>query len=424
MTHAIRFHQTGEPEVLRWEEVTLPELQPGEARIQQHAVGLNFIDICHRSGAYPVPLPSGIGLEGAGVVEAVGNAVTELKPGDRVAYAGGPLGAYAEARNIPADRLVKLPDAIDFRTAAAMMLKGMTAQYLLRRTYRVQAGDTILIHAAAGGVGLVVCQWAKALGATVIGTVGSDAKAELARAHGCDHTIVYTRENFTQRVREITGGAGVPVVYDSVGKDTFMASLDCLRPFGLLVSFGSASGAVPPLDIGMLAPKGSLYVTRPTIATYTAKRADLVQSAGELFDMVGSGKVKIEVNQTYALKDAALAHADLGGRKTTGSRCYCHKRGSNLCSPFSSPIPRAARARAPWPPTSPAGSPVRGTASCWGISIASNPPASGCGCDRRPCRTSPPGISRRISRRGRPRTPRTWCSTRRPGCTARSWPRC
>ncbi len=319
MTHAIRFHQTGEPEVLRWEEVTLPELQPGEARIQQHAVGLNFIDIYHRSGAYPVPLPSGIGLEGAGVVEAVGNAVTELKPGDRVAYAGGPLGAYAEARNIPADRLVKLPDAIDFRTAAAMMLKGMTAQYLLRRTYRVQAGDTILIHAAAGGVGLVVCQWAKALGATVIGTVGSDAKAELARAHGCDHTIVYTRENFTQRVREITGGAGVPVVYDSVGKDTFMASLDCLRPFGLLVSFGSASGAVPPLDIGMLAPKGSLYVTRPTIATYTAKRADLVQSAGELFDMVGSGKVKIEVNQTYALKDAALAHADLGGRKTTGS---------------------------------------------------------------------------------------------------------
>jgi len=319
MTHAIRFHQTGGPEVLRWEEIALPELQPNEARIKQHAVGLNFIDIYHRSGAYAVPLPSGIGLEGAGVVEAVGNAVADLRPGDRVAYAGGPLGAYAEVRNIPADRLVKLPDAIDFRTAAAMMLKGMTAQYLLRRTYRVQPGDTILIHAAAGGVGLIVCQWAKALGATVIGTVGSDAKAELARAHGCDHAIVYTRENFTQRVKEITGGAGVSVVYDSIGKDTFMASLDCLRPFGLMVSFGSASGPVPPFDIGVLAPKGSLFVTRPTIMTHIAKRADLIQSAGELFDMVGSGKVKIEVNQTYALKDAALAHADLGGRQTTGS---------------------------------------------------------------------------------------------------------
>ena len=319
MTHAIRFHQTGGPEVLRWEEVALAELQPHEARVKQHAVGLNFIDIYHRSGLYPVPLPSGIGLEGAGMVEAVGSAVTDLKPGDRVAYAGGPLGAYAETRNIPADRLVKLPDAIDFKQAAAMMLQGITAQYLLRRTYVVQPGDTILIHAAAGGVGLIVCQWAKALGATVIGTVGSDAKAELARAHGCDHTIVYTRENFTQRVREITGGAGVPVVYDSIGKDTFMASLDCLRPLGLMVSFGSASGPVPLFDLGILSPKGSLFVTRPTIMTYTAKRADLLQSAGELFDMVGAGKVKIEVNQTYALKNAAQAHADLGGRKTTGS---------------------------------------------------------------------------------------------------------
>ncbi|MFA6310195.1 MAG: quinone oxidoreductase [Sterolibacterium sp.] len=319
MTHAIRFHQTGGPEVLRWEEVALPDLKPGEARVRHHAVGLNFIDIYHRSGAYPVPLPSGIGLEGAGVIEAVGGAVTELAVGDRVAYAGGPLGAYAELRNLPADRLVKLPDAIDFKVAASMMLKGMTAQYLLRRTYRVQPGDTILIHAAAGGVGLIVCQWAKALGATVIGTVGDDAKADLARAHGCDHAIVYTRENFTQRVKEITGGAGVPVVYDSIGKDTFMASLDCLRPLGMMVSFGSASGSVPPFDISQLAPKGSLFLTRPTIMTYTAKRADLLQSAGELFDMVSSGKVKIEVNQTYALKDAIQAHTDLGGRKTTGS---------------------------------------------------------------------------------------------------------
>ncbi|MCX7176796.1 MAG: quinone oxidoreductase [Proteobacteria bacterium] len=319
MTYAIRFHQTGGPEVLRWEEVALPDLKPNEARVKHHAVGLNFIDIYHRTGVYALPMPSGIGLEGSGVVEAVGGAVTELAVGDRVAYAGGPLGAYAEVRNIPADRLVKLPDAINFKDAASMMLKGMTAQYLLRRTYRVQPGDTILIHAAAGGVGLIVCQWAKALGATVIGTVGDDAKAELARAHGCDHAIVYTRENFTQRVKEITGGAGVPVVYDSIGKDTFMASLDCLQPLGMMVSFGSASGQVPPFDINQLAPKGSLYVTRPTIGTYTAKRADLLQSAGELFAVVSSGKVKIEVNQTYALKDATQAHIDLAGRKTTGS---------------------------------------------------------------------------------------------------------
>ncbi|TRZ65730.1 MAG: quinone oxidoreductase [Rhodocyclaceae bacterium] len=319
MTHAIRFHQTGGPEVLRWEEIALPDLKPNEARVRHHAVGLNFIDIYHRTGVYALPLPSGIGLEGAGVIEAVGSAVSELALGDRVAYAGGPLGAYSESRNIPADRLVKLPDAINFKDAASMMLKGMTAQYLLRRTYRVQPGDTILIHAAAGGVGLIVCQWAKALGATVIGTVGDDAKAALARAHGCDHAIVYSRENFTERVKEITGGAGVPVVYDSIGKDTFMASLDCLRPFGMMVSFGSASGQVPPFDINQLAPKGSLYVTRPTIGTYTAKRADLLQSAGELFMMVNSGKVKIEVNQTYALKDAIQAHVDLAGRKTTGS---------------------------------------------------------------------------------------------------------
>ena len=319
MTHAIRFHQTGGPEVLRWEEIPLPDLQPNEARVRHHAVGLNFIDIYHRIGMYPLTLPSGIGLEGAGVVEAVGGAVSELAVGDRVAYAGGPLGAYAEVRNIPADRLVRLPDAIDFKQAASMMLKGMTAQYLLRRTYRVQPGDHILIHAAAGGVGLIVCQWAKALGATVIGTVGDDAKAELACAHGCDHAIVYSRENFTERVKEITGGAGVPVVYDSIGKDTFMASLDCLQAFGMMVSFGSASGKVPPFDINQLAPMGSLFVTRPTIGTYTAKRADLLQSAGELFTMVNSGKVKIEVNQTYPLKDAIQAHIDLAGRKTTGS---------------------------------------------------------------------------------------------------------
>ncbi|MFA7268592.1 MAG: quinone oxidoreductase [Sterolibacterium sp.] len=319
MTHAIRFHQTGGPEVLRWEEVPLPEPQPGEATVKHHAVGLNFIDIYHRTGLYPLPLPSGIGLEGAGVVEAVGSNVTDLKPGDRVAYAGGPVGAYAEIRNIPADRLVRLPSAISFEQGAAMLLQGMTAQYLLRRTYRVQPGDSILIHAAAGGVGLIVCQWAKALGANVIGTVGSEEKAALARAHGCDHALIYTRENFVQLVKKITGGAGVPVVYDSIGKDTFMASLDCLRPLGMMVSFGNASGPVPPFDLGELAKRGSLFVTRPSLFAYVAKRADLLQSAAELFDMVISGQVKIEVNQTYALKDAARAQSDLALRKTTGS---------------------------------------------------------------------------------------------------------
>jgi len=322
MPHAIRIHATGGPEVLCWEEVGVGEtaaLAPGEARVRHAAVGLNFIDIYHRSGLYPLPLPSGIGLEGAGSVEAVGSAVTDLKPGDRVAYAGGPPGAYAEVRNIPADRLVKLPDAIDFKTAAAMMLQGMTAQYLLRRTYRVQPGDTILIQAAAGGVGLIVCQWAKALGATVIGTVGSDEKAALAKAHGCDHPIIYTREDFVARVREITHGEGVPVVYDSIGKDTFTGSLDCLRPLGMMVTFGNASGPVPPVDTLELSKRGSLFLTRPTLFTYIAKRADLLASAQELFDVVASGTVKIEVNQTYALKDAAQAHSDLAARKTTGS---------------------------------------------------------------------------------------------------------
>lgn len=319
MTHAIRFHQAGGPEVLRWEDVEVPAPQAAEATVRHHAVGLNFVDIYYRTGLYPAPVPSGIGLEGAGVVTAVGSAVTDLKPGDRVAYAGGPLGAYSEARNIPADRLVKLPDAIPFEAAAAMMLQGMTAQYLLRRTYRVQPGDTILIHAAAGGVGLIVCQWAKALGATVIGTVGSDEKAALAKAHGCDHAIVYSRENFSQRVREITGGAGVPVVYDSIGKDTFTGSLDCLRPLGMMVTFGNASGPVPPFDLVELSKRGSLFITRPSLFAYSASRDDLVNMASELFDVVGSGKVKIEVRQTYPLQDAASAQTDLAARKTTGS---------------------------------------------------------------------------------------------------------
>lgn len=319
MTHAIRFEQVGGPDVLRWKEVDLPAPGPGEARIRHHAVGLNYIDTYHRTGLYPVPLPSGIGLEGAGVVEEVGEGVSELAPGDRVAYAGGPLGAYAEARNIPADRLVRLPEGLSFDQGAAMMLQGMTAQYLLRRTYRVQAGDTILIHAAAGGVGLIVCQWAKALGATVIGTVGSEEKAALARAHGCDHPIIYTRENFAERVKALTGGEGVAVVYDSIGKDTFMDSLSCLRPIGMMVLFGATSGPVPPMDLGILAKMGSLFVTRPTLFTYTAKRSDLVATASDLFEVVLAGKVRIEINQRYALRDAAQAHRDLEARRTTGS---------------------------------------------------------------------------------------------------------
>ena len=319
MPQAIRIHQTGGPEVLSWETVDLPAPAPGEATVRQHAVGLNYIDTYHRTGLYPLPLPSGIGLEGAGVVEAVGEGVSEVKVGDRVAYAGGPIGAYAEVRNIPAHRLLTLPEAISFETGAAMMLQGLTAAYLLRKTYRVQPGDAILMHAAAGGVGLLLCQWAKALGATVIGTVGSDAKAELARAHGCDHVINYSTENFTQRVREITSGEGVAVVYDGVGKDTFMGSLDSLRPMGMMVAYGNASGPVPPLDLLLLSQKGSLFITRPTIMSYTAKRADLVALGEELFDVVASGQVRVEVNQTYALKDAAQAHRDLEARKTTGS---------------------------------------------------------------------------------------------------------
>lgn len=319
MPHAIRIHRTGGPEVLQWEVVDVPSPAPGEVRIRHAAVGLNFIDTYHRTGLYPLPLPAGIGLEGAGTVEALGEGVSELAVGDRVAYAGGPVGAYAEVRNIPAHRLLKLPESIDFDTAAAMMLQGLTAAYLLRKTYRVQPGDAVLIHAAAGGVGLIACQWAKALGATVIGTVGSAAKAELAKAHGCDHVINYSTENFTQRVREITGGEGVAVVYDGVGKDTFAGSLDSLRPMGMMVTYGNASGPVPPLDLLQLSQKGSLFVTRPTLMNYTARREDLLALGEELFAMVVAAKVKIEVHQRYALRDATQAHIDLEARKTTGS---------------------------------------------------------------------------------------------------------
>lgn len=318
MPHAIRFYQTGGPDVLRWEEVAVGDPGPGEARVRHEAVGLNFIDTYHRSGLYPVPLPSGLGREGAGVVEAVGEGVTDIRPGDRVAYGTGPLGAYCDVRCMPADRLHKLPDGIDFKTGAAMMLQGMTAAYLLLQTYPVKPGDNVLIHAAAGGVGLIACQWAKAIGATVIGTVSTEAKAELARSHGCDHVILYTREDVPRRVREITG-EGVAVVYDGVGKTTFMGSLDSLRRRGMLVTFGNASGAVPPFDPLLLSAKGSLYVTRPVLDHYAGTRAELLALGNALFDVVLSGKVKIEVNQTYRLADAAEAHRDLEARKTTGS---------------------------------------------------------------------------------------------------------
>ncbi len=319
MTKAIRIHQPGGPEEMVWEEVAVGDPGPGEARVRHTAVGLNFIDVYHRTGLYPLPaLPATIGMEAAGVVEAVGDGVDDLAAGDRIAYAGPP-GAYSETRLMPAKRLVKLPDGIDDRQAAAMMLKGMTAGYLLRRTHPVAAGETILFHAAAGGVGTIACQWAKHLGATVIGTVGTREKAELAAAHGCDHPIVTSETDFVARVKEITGGGGVPVVYDSVGKDTFAGSLDCLSPRGLLALFGQSSGPVPPFDLGQLAAKGSLYVTRPTLLTYAASRDDLLATANALFEVVRSGAVRIEVNQTYALADAAQAHRDLEARKTTGS---------------------------------------------------------------------------------------------------------
>lgn len=318
MPHAIRVHETGGPGVLKWEEIDVGEPGPGQVRLRQEAAGLNFIDVYHRTGLYPQPLPFTPGVEGAGVVEAVGPDVTGLKIGDRVAYAG-PIGGYAEVRLIDADRLVKLPDAISSEQAAAAMLQGMTVHMLLRRVYPVKAGDTILIHAAAGGVGLIACQWAKALGATVIGTVGNDDKAALARANGCDHPIVYTREDFVAEVDRITAGKKLPVVYDSVGKDSFLKSLDCLAPRGMMVSFGNASGPPDPFPPGLLAQKGSLFLTRPTLFNYIATRPELEEAAGEVFAMLASGKVKVEVKQRFALKDAAEAHRALEGRKTSGS---------------------------------------------------------------------------------------------------------
>jgi NADPH2:quinone reductase len=318
MTKAIRIHANGGPEVLVWEDIPTPEPGPSEVLIKHEAVGLNFIDIYFRTGLYKAPsLPLIIGQEGAGTVVAVGSDVKSLKAGDRVAYAG-PLGGYATERVIPADRLVKLPAGIDFTTAASMMLQGMTAQYLLRRTYAVKAGDTIVVHAAAGGVGLIMCQWAKHLGCTVIGVTSNHQKADLAKANGADHVVV-GHAGLAAEVKRITGGAMVPVVYDSVGKDSFSASIDSLAPLGLMVCYGNASGPVPPLDLGILAAKGSLYITRPSLATYTAKREDLEKVAADLFSVVASGAVKIQVNQTFALKDAAAAHAALEGRKTTGS---------------------------------------------------------------------------------------------------------
>jgi NADPH2:quinone reductase len=318
MTKAIRIHANGGPEVMRWEDVPTPEPGRGEVLIRHEAVGLNYIDVYFRTGLYKTALPAGIGMEGSGVVLALGEGVTELAVGDRVAYAGGPVGAYATARVIAADRLVQLPDAIDFQTGAAMMLQGLTAQYLLRRTFPVKPGQTILVHAAAGGVGLILCQWARHLGVHVIGVVSTAEKAELARAHGAEHVIIGHSQLATE-VKRITGGAMVPVVYDSVGRDTFSASLDCLAPLGMMISYGSASGPVPPVDIGMLSAKGSLFLTRPTLATYTAKRADLVAMAEDLFGVVASGAVAIRVNQTFKLSEAAAAHTALEARQTTGS---------------------------------------------------------------------------------------------------------
>jgi NADPH2:quinone reductase len=318
MTKAVRIHATGGPEVMKFEQVPTPQPGPNEVLIHHEAIGLNYIDVYFRSGLYKTNLPATLGMEGAGTVVALGDNVTDLAPGDRIAYAGGPIGAYATERVIAADRLVKLPEAIDFKTGAAMMLQGMTAQYLLRRTFRVSKGQTILVHAAAGGVGLILCQWASHIGANVIGVVSTAAKAELAQANGAHHTII-GHANLAADVRRITHGAMVPVVYDSVGKDTFAASIDCLAPLGMMVSYGSASGPVPPVDVSMLGAKGSLFLTRPSLSSYTATHGDLLSVSTDLFDAVMSGAVKIQVNQTFALADAAAAHEALEARRTTGS---------------------------------------------------------------------------------------------------------
>jgi NADPH:quinone reductase len=319
MTKAIRIHETGGPEVMRWEDIPAPDPGPSEAVVKHEAIGVNFIDVYFRTGLYKAPgLPAVLGMEGAGTVTAIGSDVTAVRVGDRVAYAGGPIGAYATSRAIPADRLLVLPDHIGFQTAAAMMLQGMTAQYLLRRTYKVQKGDTILVHAAAGGVGLIMCQWGRHLGATVIGTVSNEQKAELARANGAAHVII-GQDNLVAEVKRVTQGAMLPVVYDSVGKDTFMASLDCLAPLGMMVSFGNSSGPVGAVDVGVLGAKGSLFLTRPSLASYTSRRADLERTAQDLFDVVGSGAVTISVNQTFPLSEAAAAHTALESRRTTGS---------------------------------------------------------------------------------------------------------
>lgn len=319
MSKAIRMTRTGGPEVMEYVDVDVGAPGPGEATVRHEAIGVNFIDVYFRTGLYPQSLPAGLGMEGAGVVEAVGEGVTEVKPGDRVVYAGRPNGAYAQVRNMPSAQLVVLPEKIDFETGAAMMLQGLTVQYLLHRTVALKAGDTVLFHAAAGGVGLIACQWAKVLGVNLIGTVGSEEKAALAIENGAAHVINYNKENFTERVREITGGKGVSVVYDSIGKDTFFGSLDCLSPLGTMVSFGNASGPVPPFSLNELQSRGSLYVTRPTLMSYAAKREDLEAMAKSLFGVVSSGEVKIAVKQRYNLADVAQAHIDLESRKTTGS---------------------------------------------------------------------------------------------------------
>jgi NADPH:quinone reductase len=319
ITNAIRIHKQGGPEEMKWEEVSLPEIGESDVLIKHTVIGLNYIDTYHRSGLYPMPVPLTLGIEGAGVIEAIGSSVNGLKTGDRVAYASPPTGSYAEKKVMPANRLVKIPDDISDDVAAAIMLKGMTVEYLVRRTFVVKKGQSVLFHAAAGGVGLIACQWLKAIGATIIGTVGSEEKALMAKENGCTHTILYRKENFVERVKEITNGEGVPVVYDGIGKDTAMQGLDCLSPLGMMVIFGNSSGNAPPIETGLLAAKGSLFLTRPTLMTYNAKREDLVNSADKLFKMVSSGKINVSINAKYALKDASQAHKDLENRKTTGS---------------------------------------------------------------------------------------------------------